>query len=78
VRPGSAGTCTLHEAPSFAWRTNAPRSAAAGSGSEARADAGGGRLQCRVRFPSSVLKLFEELVIDLVCRSGNQSKLSLL
>jgi hypothetical protein len=23
VRPYSAGTCTLQEAPSFAWRTNA-------------------------------------------------------
>src|SRR5215467_16114309 len=23
VRPSSAGTCTLQEAPSFAWRTNA-------------------------------------------------------
>ncbi len=23
MRPSSAGTCTLQEAPSFAWRTNA-------------------------------------------------------
>ena len=34
VRPYSAGTCTLQEAPSFAWRTNARASAAAESGSE--------------------------------------------
>jgi hypothetical protein len=27
VRPYSAGTCTLQEAPSFAWRTNAGRQA---------------------------------------------------